>query len=198
MTWFCAGLCRNGDTMNYVCCNILCMTCSLLQPFSANISKSTNIIICCFQVTFPSIVHILNTHLVLIYQQQGAGIAQWSERWTCDWKVVGSNPCWSGRIKKFSRVDFLYWLLFWYPFHPPVTTVAHKKSWSFCQKCRWQVTAKHAYILHMWLCMKWHGAWLYGVHRTCAEIAAVSCGISHASVVSTPLPWIFKKRAIKS
>ena len=34
--------------------------------------------------------------------------------------------------------------------------------------------------------MKWHGAWLCGVHRTCAETAAVSCGTSHASAVSTP------------
>ena len=24
----------------------------------------------------------------------------------------------------------------------------------------------HACTLRMWLCMKWHGAWLYGVHRT--------------------------------
>ena len=32
----------------------------------------------------------------------------------------------------------------------------------------------------MWLSMKWHGAWLYGVHRTCAKMAAVSCGTSHA------------------
>ena len=45
--------------------------------------------------------------------------------------------------------------------------------------------------------MKWHGAWLYGVHRTCAETAAVTCGTSHANAVSTPLRWIFKKRAIK-
>ena len=59
-------------------------------------------------------------------------------------------------------------LLIWYPFHPCVTAVARKWSRAFCQKCRWQVTAKHAYnTLHMWLCMKWHGAWLYGVHRTC-------------------------------
>ena len=84
-----------------------------------------------------------------------------------------------------------------------VTAGAHKRSRSFCQKCRWQVTAKHTYTLHMWLCMKWHGAWLYGVHRTCAETAAVSCATSHASAVSTPLWWIFiykkkkKKRAIK-
>ena len=35
----------------------------------------------------------------------------------------------------------------------------------------------------MWLCMKWHGAWLYGVHRNCAERAAVSCSTSHASAV---------------
>ena len=56
-----------------------------------------------------------------------------------------------------------------------VTAVAHKRSRSFCQKCRWQVTAKHAHTLSMWLCMKWHGAWSYDVHRTCAETAAVSC-----------------------
>ena len=29
------------------------------------------------------------------------------------------------------------------------------------------------------------------------ETAADSCGISHASAVSTPLRWILKKRAIK-
>ena len=75
---------------------------------------------------------------------------------------------------------------------PSVTAVARKRSWSFCQKSRWQVTAKHTYTLRMWLCMKRHGAWLYGVHRTCAEMAAVSCSTSHASAVSTPLWWIFK------
>ena len=125
------------------------------------------------------------------------GIAQWLERRTRDWKVAGSNPCWSGGRIFFSSVDFLCWLLFRYPFHPRVTAVARKRSRSFCQKCRWQVTAKHAYTLRMWLCMKWHGAWLYGVHRTCAETAAVSCSTSHASAVSTPLRWIFKKRSIK-
>ena len=35
-----------------------------------------------------------------------------------------------------------------------------------------------------------HG--LYGVHRTCAETAAVLSGTSHASAVSTPLRWILK------
>ena len=96
----------------------------------------------------------------------GAGIAQWLERRTRDRKVAGSNPCWSGGRIFFSRVDFLCWLLFRYPFHPRVTAVARKRSRSFCQNRRWQVTAKRAYTLRMWLCMKWHGAWLYGVHRT--------------------------------
>ena len=43
--------------------------------------------------------------------------------------------------------------LFWYPFHPPppppphVTAVAHKRSWSFCPNCKWQVTANHTCTL---------------------------------------------------
>ena len=84
-------------------------------------------------------------------QTWGAGIAQWLEHRTHDWKVTGSNPCWNGGRIFFSRVDFLCWLLFRYPFQPRVTTVARKKSQSFCQKCRWQVTAKHAYTLRMWI-----------------------------------------------
>ena len=128
----------------------------------------------------------------------GAGIAQWLECQTRDWKVVGSNPRRSGGRIFFSRVNFLCWLLFRYPFHPRVTAVTRKRSRSFCQKCRWQVTAKHIYTLRMWLCMMWHGAWLYGVHRTCADTAAVSCGTSPASAVSIPLRWILKIRAIKS
>ena len=59
-------------------------------------------------------------------------IAQLLECWTCDWKVAGSNPCRSGGRTFFSRVDFLCWLLFRYLFHPRVTAVARKRSWSFC------------------------------------------------------------------
>ena len=127
----------------------------------------------------------------------GAGIAQWLEHRTRDWKVASSNPHRNGGRIFFSRVDFLCWLLFRYPFHPRVTGVARKRPRSFCQTCRWQVTAKHTYTLRMWLCMMWQGAWLYGVHRTCTETAAVSCGTSHASAVSTPLRWILKKTHYK-
>ena len=116
----------------------------------------------------------------------GSGIAQWLERRTRDWRVTGSNTCRSGgRIFIFfSRVNLLCWLLFWYMFHPRVTTVAGKRSRSFCQKCRWHVTAKHTCTLRMWFCMKWHGCMVYTER---AETAAVSCGTSHASAVSTPL-----------
>ena len=33
------------------------------------------------------------------------------------------------------------------PFHPSVITVARKRPRTFCQKCRWQDTLKHAYTL---------------------------------------------------
>ena len=33
------------------------------------------------------------------------------------------------------------------PFHPRVTAVARESPRSFCQRCRWQVTRKHAYTL---------------------------------------------------
>ena len=78
--------------------------------------------------------HELFPATVVNSAEEGAGIAQWLERRTRDWKVAGSNPCWNGGRILFSRVDFLCWLLFRYPFHPCVTTVARKKSWSFCQK----------------------------------------------------------------
>ena len=72
------------------------------------------------------------------------------------------------------------------------SAVAHKRPWSFCQKCRWQVTAKYACTLRMCLCMKWYGVWLCMVYTEHAEMAAVSCGTSHASAASTPLRWILK------
>ena len=36
---------------------------------------------------------------------------------------------------------------------PRVTAEARKRSRSFCQKCRWQVTAKHAYKLHKYVAL---------------------------------------------
>ena len=39
-----------------------------------------------------------------------------------------------------------------------------------------------------------HGCMVYTEHT---KMAAVSCGTSHASAVSTPLGWIFKMRCKK-
>ena len=96
----------------------------------------------------------LYKHNICVNARGGAGIAQWLEHRTRDWKVAGSNPCWNGGRIFFSRVDFLCWLLFRYPFHPRVTTVARKKSRSFCQKCRWQVTAKTRIHLTYWTVLR--------------------------------------------
>ena len=65
------------------------------------------------------------------------------DRWTRDRKVAGSSSRRSGGRIFFTRVNFLCLFLFRYPFHPRVTTVAPKRSRSFCPKCRWQVTAKY-------------------------------------------------------
>ena len=94
--------------------------------------------------------------------------------------------CRSGGRIFFSRVSFLCWLLFQYVFHPRVTAVACKSSQSSCQKCMWQVTAT-PYICGFAWSDTVHGCMVYTEH---AETAADSCGISHASAVSTPLRWI--------
>ena len=121
-------------------------------------------------------------------------MGSWLECRICDWKVTGSNPC---RSIFFSRVNFLCWLLFCYPFHPRVTAGAHKRPQSFCWKCRWQVTAKYACTLPMWLCTKWHGAWFYGVHRTCRDGSSFMWHQPCQCCKYTTLVDI-QKRAIKS
>ena len=78
-------------------------------------------------------VHLQALH-VFSMNTCGVGIAQGLEHETHDQKVAGSNPCWSSGRIFFSSVNFLYWLLFWYPFHPRAIAVAYKRPWSFCQK----------------------------------------------------------------
>ena len=110
----------------------------------------------------------------------GSGNSSVVESRTRDRKVSGSSPGRSwGRII-LSRVNFLCWFLLRYPFHPRVTTVARKRSRSFFQTRRWQVTAKHVCTLRIWL--SWSGM-VHGcmVYTERAEAAAVSCGTSHVS-----------------
>ena len=129
--------------------------------------------------------------LVVSHGHWGAGIAQWLERRTRHQKVAGSKPCKSSRRISFSRVTFLCWLLLLYPFHPHVTTVAYKDPGHSAKSAvgRLQLNTHAPYICGFAWSDVVHGCMVY-TERT--EMAAVSCGTSHASAVSPPLRWIFK------
>ena len=88
--------------------------------------------------------HLTAAHDRSVWTYFVARIACWLERWTCDWKVVSSNPSRSGGRICFSS-QLCVPTLIRCPVHPRVTAVARKRSRLFCQKCRWQVTTKHAY-----------------------------------------------------
>ena len=66
----------------------------------------------------------------------------------------------------------LCWLLFRYPVHP-VLLQEHLTDPGHSAKSAGGRLQLNTHILRMWHCMKWHGAWLYGVHRTCTEMAAI-------------------------
>ena len=61
------------------------------------------------------------------------------------------------RVPEGATEDFSPWptfcfdCYFSYPFHFRVSAVARTSSWSFCQKCRCQVTAKHTYALYRYV-----------------------------------------------
>ena len=123
--------------------------------------------------------------------------AQWLECQTCDWRFWVQVL--AGMVGEFFPPGSTFCadrLSFRYLFHSHVTTVAGKRSWSFCQKCRGQVIAKHTYALCMWLCVKWHDM-VHGcmVYKECANMAAVLSGTSHVRTKHAaikPLGWIFK------
>ena len=74
-------------------------------------------------------------------------MACWLERRTRDRKVASSNPGRSGGENFLLKSQVCVLTLIRCSFHPRVTAVARKTPRSVCQKCRWQVTPKHAYSL---------------------------------------------------
>ena len=96
----------------------------------------------------------------LIDSKFGAETAQWLERWTRDRKVSGSSL---GRSS--GTIFFLQGQLWVLTLISVSVPIVRKRSRSFCQMRRWQVTAKHACTLRTWICVKWrdmvHGCMVY-------------------------------------
>ena len=80
-----------------------------------------------------------------IQKERGSWDSLLVEHQSRNWKVVSSHPDRCGSRTFFSRANFL--CSYSVSIQPCVTAVACKRPWSFCQKCRWQVTPKHAYTL---------------------------------------------------
>ena len=78
------------------------------------------------------------------------------------WRGFKSPPEWWKNFLLQGQLSVQTLILVSIP--PPVTAVArkNKRSQSFCQKCRWLVTAKSTCTLHMWLWMKWHCKLVHG------------------------------------
>ena len=86
---------------------------------------------------------------------------------------------------------------FRYPFHPRVTAIARKQNLGHSARSAGGSLQLNTHTPYIYMALhEVTYAWLYGVHRTCAETAAVSCGISYVSAVSTPLSWIYSKHAL--
>ena len=102
----------------------------------------------------------LNYMCFILQCLQGAGIAQWLDRHS--WLKGCGFESLQERWENFLLQGWLSVLALISVSVPPhVTIVACKRSRSFCQKCRWQVTAKHAYPLHMWFAWSLHGCMVY-------------------------------------
>ena len=82
-------------------------------------------------------------------------------------------------------------------------SIIYIRSRPFCQKCRWQVTAKHTYTLPMWLWKKWHRKLVHGwmVYTELAlrwqQFHVAPTMQQPKSAISTPLQWILKMCTIK-
>ena len=121
------------------------------------------------------------SRLVIIIIGARLGLEPWLERRNRDGKVAGSSPGRrDGRIF-ISKVIFLCWLLFRYPFHPRVTCQS-KRFRSFCQSAggRLQLNTHAPYVYGFaWSDVAWcMVVWCTQNWRR-DSTAAVSRGTSH-------------------
>ena len=108
----------------------------------------------------------------------GYMLKQWMPLWyvTMATRMVNKIRAWSAQMKTVLKTATYQ--------YTNGAAVAHERPWSCCQKCRCrlQLNTHALYVCGFaWSCM------VYTEHT---EMAAVSCGTSHVSAVSTPLRWI--------
>ena len=132
----------------------------------------------------PNHITIFADGFVLDSLDSGAGyVFPDLARQTRGRKVAGSNPGRRGGRIFFSRVNVLCWLIS-VSVPPPHYRVARKRSGHSAQSAggRLQLNTHAPYVCgYAWSDAAKTGAWLYDVHRTCAETVAVVRGTSHAT-----------------
>ena len=132
------------------------------------------------------LVWVLQITKILVLLLRGAGIACWKELRTRDRKVASSNPGRSvGRIF-CSRLNFVCCYSVSVP--PPCYRSGSKRPRSFCQKCRWQATLKHAYTLDLrksqWVDYASVQAWCGTYMETCSHATCQGTfGHSHCELI---------------
>jgi len=129
------------------------------------------------------------------------GYSSATESQTCDWKVTGSSPGRNSRRMVFSGINCLCWFWFQCLFHPHVTTVAWKRSRSFCQKHRLHLNTHAPYARGLEWSNTVNQCMVVWCTQNMHHGGRISLGTSHVTTKQspcTPLQWLFKKRTIKS
>ena len=80
-------------------------------------------------------------------------VVRGTQHQTRDWKVAGSS---SQQENVLLQGQLCVLALISVSIPPRVPAVAHKRSSSFCQNCRWHIAAKHMSTLCTGLWTKWH------------------------------------------
>ena len=129
------------------------------------------------------VLGLLVSRLTSFHSTQGSGdnpVVRAPDSWSKGDELESPREWW---VNFLLHGQLLCWLLFGYPFHPCITTVARKRSQSLFQKYKWQVTAKHTCTLCMRLQMKWHCKLVHGCTEFTERVqtAAVSCGTSRVT-----------------
>ena len=88
----------------------------------------------------------------------------------------------AGVVGKLSSSDLTFCADSYFSIH---STQCYFRSQTFCQKCRWQVTAKHAYTLSAWTCTSKQSSW--SLHGTQEKRSISLLGFGFENVPTVPV-----------